>query len=285
MPFSDPIVAGTVLVRDAIQSPDYLPGVSGWSINADGSSEFNGGQFRGAVILGGGKHTLGAAVPAELAAWGTDYTFFDVDIRRYDAASYMWEALAHNNNFGVDQYMRGIYTPASGVQIIDIIDSTGGTLPSIKYGSDFYNTKRLKILYRGTDVMFTGTSTLQVEDPVLSDGTAESWHAFPFAAGPGWSSFGAPFGLVEYRLMPDDMVVIVGVAKAGVTKADATVIGTLPAPYWPNKRHGFPVGANATVAGGRVPTWDVDTNGQVTILGLTAAADVRLGEIRYPRTA
>lgn len=40
MPFTDPIVADTDLVRTAIRSPNYVPGLSGWTINQDGSSEF-----------------------------------------------------------------------------------------------------------------------------------------------------------------------------------------------------------------------------------------------------
>ena len=48
MPFSNPIVGGAgALIRPAIQSPDYAPGVSGWAINRDGTVEFASGTFRG----------------------------------------------------------------------------------------------------------------------------------------------------------------------------------------------------------------------------------------------
>lgn len=40
MPFDNPIVAGTTLIRDAIKSPNYESGVAGWSINKDGTAEF-----------------------------------------------------------------------------------------------------------------------------------------------------------------------------------------------------------------------------------------------------
>ncbi|MFD9242752.1 hypothetical protein ACFV0D_12630 [Streptomyces sp. NPDC059556] len=52
MSFNNPIVAGTTLVRNAIKSPDYVPGVSGWSINRDGTVEFNALTSRGEVIAG-----------------------------------------------------------------------------------------------------------------------------------------------------------------------------------------------------------------------------------------
>ncbi len=52
MPFSNPIVAGSTLVRPAIRSPDYVPGVSGWSINRDGTAEFNNINIRGSGNFG-----------------------------------------------------------------------------------------------------------------------------------------------------------------------------------------------------------------------------------------
>lgn len=44
---ADPVVGGTVLRRAAIQSPNFETGVQGWTINADGSAEFNNLAIRG----------------------------------------------------------------------------------------------------------------------------------------------------------------------------------------------------------------------------------------------
>lgn len=42
MPFTNPIVGGTgVLIRDAIQSQNFVAGVSGWQITRSGHAEFN----------------------------------------------------------------------------------------------------------------------------------------------------------------------------------------------------------------------------------------------------
>lgn len=41
MSFEDPIVAGLELIREAIRSPNFQTLVQGWSINRDGSAEFN----------------------------------------------------------------------------------------------------------------------------------------------------------------------------------------------------------------------------------------------------
>lgn len=52
MAFRNPPIAGVTLVRPAIQSPNYVLGSAGWSINRDGTVEFNSGTFRGSVAIG-----------------------------------------------------------------------------------------------------------------------------------------------------------------------------------------------------------------------------------------
>lgn len=51
MTFPDPVVAGTTLVREAIQSPNFVSGSTGWSINQDGSAEFDALTARGDIII------------------------------------------------------------------------------------------------------------------------------------------------------------------------------------------------------------------------------------------
>lgn len=59
MTFSNPVVGGQngELIRAAIRSPNYVPGVSGWTINRDGSAEFNNVTIRfdlttGSIVVG-----------------------------------------------------------------------------------------------------------------------------------------------------------------------------------------------------------------------------------------
>lgn len=58
MGFKNAVVAGTVLVRPAIQSPNYVPGLAGWSINVDGTAEFLDLNIRGQFSTGpaGSQH-------------------------------------------------------------------------------------------------------------------------------------------------------------------------------------------------------------------------------------
>jgi hypothetical protein len=53
VPFTNPLVAGNTLIREAIQSPDYVAGVSGWTINKDGTAEFNSVVVRGVLDVKG----------------------------------------------------------------------------------------------------------------------------------------------------------------------------------------------------------------------------------------
>lgn len=52
MTFQNPIVGGNVLIRPAIQSPNYSAGISGWAIKRDGSAEFNNLTVRGSFSTG-----------------------------------------------------------------------------------------------------------------------------------------------------------------------------------------------------------------------------------------
>jgi hypothetical protein len=59
--FQNIVVAGTKLVRDSIQSPNYVVGTTGWSINQDGSVEFSNATIRGTLIAGNGNVVLNSS--------------------------------------------------------------------------------------------------------------------------------------------------------------------------------------------------------------------------------
>lgn len=53
--FSNPVVGGSgILKRPAVQSPNYVAGISGWTVNKDGSAEFNDATFRGTIVITSG---------------------------------------------------------------------------------------------------------------------------------------------------------------------------------------------------------------------------------------
>lgn len=74
----NPVVGGTVLRRAAIQSPNFVTGASGWSVNQDGSAEFNNLVIRNGQIISGtalfysGPAAAGNLIASVAAAAGTD---------------------------------------------------------------------------------------------------------------------------------------------------------------------------------------------------------------------
>jgi hypothetical protein len=81
-PFSDPISGGGILVQPEIRSPNFVPGVSGWIVRADGTAEFHGLLVTGGsvVVAGSGQGVFvysGPPAPGNLtgsiaSASGTD---------------------------------------------------------------------------------------------------------------------------------------------------------------------------------------------------------------------
>lgn len=53
MTFQNSILAGNTLIREAIQSENFVSGSTGWQIQADGSAEFNDVVIRGGTTVGG----------------------------------------------------------------------------------------------------------------------------------------------------------------------------------------------------------------------------------------
>jgi hypothetical protein len=61
-----PIVGGTVLIIERVQSQNYSAGVAGWAIEADGDAEFNNLIARGSLLVGNenAQHILIALDPS-----------------------------------------------------------------------------------------------------------------------------------------------------------------------------------------------------------------------------
>lgn len=74
----NPVVGGTVLRRQAIESPNFVTGSTGWAVNQDGSAEFNNVVIRNGQVVSGtalyysGPPAAGNLVASVAAAAGTD---------------------------------------------------------------------------------------------------------------------------------------------------------------------------------------------------------------------
>lgn len=76
--FQQPLTAGTVLIRELIESQNFVPGSTGWGIYQDGSAEFNDVVIRGGTVVSGtalyydGAPALGNLIMSISAAAGID---------------------------------------------------------------------------------------------------------------------------------------------------------------------------------------------------------------------
>lgn len=273
--FANPVVAGTALIIPAINSPNYITGVQGWSINQDGTAEFSSGVFRGAVLIGGPPATgavsiglTGTAIPAVLRNFNADYTsWYEADLRWITATDFFFVALVHNTPLAVTETIAGIYTVVGGVQLQQLVESTGST---VNWGSATYNTVPLAMGFRSVNTTIDAGSSiitaapLAAADPVAGLPTAETWHAATLAN--GWTNAGGGNPNMQYRLVasPPNCVQLHGRIVPG-TKANGTSIFALPVGYRPATQAILPVTADNTVADPIAAHIVIQTGGSVTI--------------------
>lgn len=201
MSFADPIVSGNILIRDSIQSEGFVAGVSGWSINKDGSAEFSNLTSRGSFKAAGASST------ADLNSGR---------LLMYQNAAPNEETSYENwlLQFSDDSFATATQILADPTTDSIILRKTGGAVMVGFDGSDGY----LKTV---TGIVPT---------------TYETWHAVSYQN--SWSDFGAPMAPVSYRRMPDGTVFLRGMAKGG-TQTDGTIVFNIPAGFRPLYKHQF----------------------------------------------
>lgn len=296
MSFSNPITGGQgTLVRPAIKSPDYIPDVSGWSINRDGSAEFNNLVVRGVFQ-------------------GQDFIINEAGIFVYNgtpAAGNLTESMAAQN--GVDQfgnaYLQGIVNYAGddyvqvalGNVVFGLLDDTNhpGLIGIKGDGSGVFYQSATSAPFsdRGTMFLQGGDSTLKWNDASfphlfvgesdfagtglwtntavvkasLTTSNPEIWRTPTF--GTNWASAtsfngNAGFNPLEYRMDAEDNVWLFGLAQSS---GALTTVTTLPAAYRPQTGSRPLVGATFNIGGTVHPGAVQVTETGVVACGLTVS--------------
>jgi hypothetical protein len=269
--FDNPLTAGTVLIRSAIQSQNYNPGIAGWIIEADGDAEFNNLVVRG--TFQGTRFTI-----------NNDGMFFYSGVPANGNLIASIASVAGTDSFG-NPYRRGVFSYSSLGDFSGISDGQVqlGTketpaspfgpvagaigLLSLSRGNFFTGSTNSTYNLAGRMALNAGYSSVQgdVGYPNLAttvDGWIEGawrsttnqipdvWNAFPFVA--TWAgatafngALNTPFSPMQYRKDAEDNCWIYGLGQSSGT---AMSIGTLPAGYFnPNNRSLIP--ANFNIAG------------------------------------
>lgn len=178
MPFNNQIVGGGgVLVRPAIKSKNFVHGTSGWSINADGSAEFQN------VVLpsgsgGGTTLTIGPTKPTSPNAgdvWWQIAGGVLAAIQQYDAAAADWVP-----------YQAGAGAVAPGTVLDGAVDGTtiaGATLESDGTGLQI-------VVYDGTPgpnkLAFTVAGTAGTDAHGNNYPAGSTWYGTG-SSGAGWA--------------------------------------------------------------------------------------------------
>lgn len=145
MVFRNSVVGGTTLVRAAIRSPNFVTGVSGWSIDRNGSAEFNNVTIRGGTVISGtslyynGAPAAGNLVASITATSGTD-------------------------SFG-NAYLAGITTYSTTGNGLFTQMQTDGDL-ALGYSSVFANPAIIGAMATGMEIVSPFTNSAPNNDPV-----------------------------------------------------------------------------------------------------------------------
>jgi hypothetical protein len=261
--FGNPILGGTALIRDNIHSPDFITGVSGWSINKDGTAEFNGVTVRGTIILGNGSTNtiildntrdalfvydqFGKLVASVAPGSGVDSlgNHYFAGLSSYDgnaggvSSTLVAGFLAINNGdtSGFPQSFRIIVEPAVGGPSNDqpyavITSPTQNGVPTPitsqieMFGEDAAENRAPFIRVRQEGIITKMNMLVQGEVKYSKPGAAnwdETWH--PLVMGASWGNLGAPWGNAAYRMSNGGTVELSGAIQwlAGVTAAPVQI--------------------------------------------------------------
>lgn len=268
MPFSDPIVADDVLVRESIQSGNYETGVSGWSINRDGTAEFSDITVRG---------SLRTAATGKRIELGPDY------FAGGDPVILFSDSVDGSVDFDQPQVQARSFSAGRGLVVLSerVDPSSGGSVFVRPDGitlswEDIPAGGHTLVEIDEAGLSVTGTSILRVVQIATEGPTAVS------AFLNGWSNFGASgYADVTYEKEPTGYVTVSGLVKGG-TIADASSgnVFVLPAGYRPAGRLVFPSVANNGF--GRV---DVTAAGEVRVVAGASNAFVTLSGVRFKAVA
>lgn len=280
MAWTDPIVGGIALRIPAIQSPNYVAGSVGWSINIDGSAEFSNITIRGGQIVGGtalyynGTPALGTLIASVSATAGVDAfgNHYAIGVCSYNEAGFQFSQLNGGELLvgglpsvgGVpDTANAAAFTGSSGVTTIagSVQGSTAFTdppqfqlnagEPAKATGSALNPFVRLIDQAGSSDVDLLVSGTVVKADDF---GGSVTWQTPSYNAGwAGGDALSVPIRPLQYRFDAENNLQISG-AMHTTSATPSTFAFTLPAAYRPTANQrvgtvGLVTGTNTIVAG------------------------------------
>lgn len=245
MAFGNSILAGTKLVRESIQSPNYVADTAGWTVNRDGTAEFDDVLVRGRI------ESRDPDFPTRISYLDIGQVGISYNLGEPDAATMvLTESLLQ-------------FAGANGTLRLSDFDNIGALLG--------YENQHGVIIQSSDTRGFLRWN----ESALLPN--AEEWTNATLQN--GWTNV-AGFAAAGYYMRPDGFVALRGVCAAGTT-ADDTLLFTLPTGYRPTAEALVAVGYYNGV-GYQLGYLRIETDGQVRVYGAGGAANIRMDGLQFP---
>jgi hypothetical protein len=285
MAFRNPILAGTTLIRDAIQSSNYLARRSGWQIATNGTAEFNDITIRGGTNVGGtALYYAGTPAAGNLRYSISDTAGTDAYGNGYGVGIIAY-AFGHTGDIGLvdGEVLLGHAATAfaGSASLRQTLLFGGDVLIDSGTGDASHTDSSYVQAIAGTNGQTTGSATaphvvigdgqgVSDVDALISGswiktdkaGTHVTWQSPSYATGWAGGPAGGSVQPLQYRLDAQDNLVIVGAAH-NTGSAGGTVF-TLPAGYRPLQTQRGVAVTNSGGTGALV-FYEVNTSGVVSI--------------------
>lgn len=309
MTFRNPILGagGSTLLRPAIQSPNYVPGATGWAVQRNGNAEFNQATIRnGETVSGTDLHYSGTPAAGKLIASVADAAGTDAygnpylaGVCVYDPTHEIFAQLQSGVlSFGT---MTGTTPNTTSAASLNVDASSGvlDILSSIDTVNGFPNRALLELVAGTAGVTLPGTTEpyLNIQDPAQSSvvslylsgaivkttvgGTPRTWQVPGTTPAPAYNANWAAgsvastrYAPLQYRLDAEDNLHICGAAHAtAALAAGSYTLFSLAAPYIPKKLFSGPaIQVSSADAWKTAVRLNIDSTGAVGINTATAIA-------------
>lgn len=291
--FSNPIVAGTTLVRPAVQSPNYAHGSAGWTVNQDGSAEFNNVTVRGTIVAGqfigtgeGQEIVIYAGVPAanNVVASVCSANATDASGNALIAGATSYHEFA-SNNFQASSVGGGFvtfYKSATGMNSWLNVGSLEGSTLTTGSGTAniLWSPGGLIIGTLGIDANGVVQTPLAVNAAITATaGTAAAPTLITTDTGHVATNANSWTGTLTYELLSDGLIAWDGIVvpPAGVANP-SSICAAVPAVYRPTTDKNLTAVAdtNASHVGAALLCKMVAATGQVQVYAATATQAVHI---------
>jgi hypothetical protein len=285
--FANAIIGGAeALIRKAMRSPNYVPGTAGWTVNKDGSAEFNDVSVRGEADVGTATryvkiYVAPSPISGPVVAFNVDSSVF---------ADGFIEAVYGSTTDYAALFLSSPEGPGQDASQLTLTSGDGTVPRTAEFSGNLNVLGDLSVEPVAGDTVLTVDDLAATLAVPLKANAGIQLPAGEYAkrgaltlvpAGSfqnGWTNFGSGYQAAGYIEFADGTAGLTGVVTGG-TITSGTVIFTLPAALKPAAHHVW----DSPGTGGRHSQISVHSDGNVVIQSPdTGTTWVSLDPCRWP---